>query len=37
MSKAIKVAEMELPISDAKGTILDFIRASDKGIVRGPF
>ena len=36
MSKAIKVAEMELPISDAKGTILDFIRASDKGIVRGP-
>ena len=37
MSQAIKVAEMELPISDAKETILDFIRASDKGIVRGPF
>ena len=37
MSKAIKVAELELPVSDAKGIILDFIRASDKGIVRGPF
>lgn len=37
MSQAIKVAEMELPVSDAKETILDFIRASDKGIVRGPF
>lgn len=37
MSQAIKVAEMELPMSDAKETILDFIRASDKGIVRGPF
>ena len=37
MSQAIKVAEIELPVSDAKGIILDFIRASDKGIVRGPF
>ncbi len=37
MSQAIKVVEMELPVSDAKETILDFIRASDKGIVRGPF
>ncbi len=37
MSQAIKVAELELPVSDAKETILDFIRASDKGIVRGPF
>jgi len=37
MSQALKVAELELPISDAKETILDFIRASDKGIVRGPF
>jgi len=24
-------------VSDAKETILDFIRASDKGIVCGPF
>ena len=37
MSQAIKVAELELPMSDAKEIILDFIRASDKGIVRGPF
>lgn len=37
MSQAIKVAELELPVSEAKETILDFIRASDKGIVRGPF
>jgi len=37
MSQALKVAELELPVSDAKETILDFIRASDKGIVRGPF
>ena len=37
MSRALKVAELELPVSDAKETILDFIRASDKGIVRGPF
>jgi UDP-N-acetylglucosamine acyltransferase len=37
MSQALKVAELELPVSDAKETVLDFIRASDKGIVRGPF
>ena len=37
MSQAIKVAELELPVSEGKETILDFIRASDKGIVRGPF
>jgi len=37
MSQALKVAELELAKSDAKETILDFIRASDKGIVRGPF
>jgi UDP-N-acetylglucosamine acyltransferase len=37
MSKAIKVAELELPMSEAKDIILAFIRASDKGIVRGPF
>jgi UDP-N-acetylglucosamine acyltransferase len=37
MSQALKVAELELPVSDAKETILEFIRASDKGIVRGPF
>ena len=37
MSQALKVAELELPFSDAKETILEFIRASDKGIVRGPF
>ena len=37
MSQALKVAELELPVSDAKEIILEFIRASDKGIVRGPF
>ena len=37
MSQAIKVAELELPVSDAKETVLQSIRASDKGIVRGPF
>jgi UDP-N-acetylglucosamine acyltransferase len=36
MSQALKIAELELPQSEAKETILTFIRASDKGIVRGP-
>jgi hypothetical protein len=29
-------AEMELPNTTEKETILDFIRQSDKGIIRGP-
>jgi hypothetical protein len=30
------VAELELPNTEYKQTILDFIRTSDKGIIRGP-
>lgn len=37
MALAIKVADAELPASPDKETVLDFIRASDKGIIRGPF
>ena len=37
MTQAIKVADAELPSSADKETVLDFIRASDKGIIRGPF
>lgn len=37
MTQAIKVADTELPSSPDKETVLDFIRASDKGIIRGPF
>jgi UDP-N-acetylglucosamine acyltransferase len=37
MTQAIKVADTELPSSADKETVLDFIRASDKGIIRGPF
>ncbi|MBI1266309.1 MAG: acyl-ACP--UDP-N-acetylglucosamine O-acyltransferase [Cryomorphaceae bacterium] len=36
MSQAIMVAELELPQSAEKTAILDFIRASTKGIIRGP-
>jgi UDP-N-acetylglucosamine acyltransferase len=36
MSRAIHAAEMELPNTVEKQTILDFIRKSDKGIIRGP-
>jgi len=37
MTQAVKAADMELPNSDSKDIILDFIRSSDKGIIRGPF
>lgn len=37
MTQAIKVADVELPVSEEKEVILAFIRASDKGIIRGPF
>jgi len=37
MSIAVKAADMELPNSKPKEDILDFIRSSDKGIIRGPF
>jgi UDP-N-acetylglucosamine acyltransferase len=37
MTQAIKVADIELPVSEEKEVILAFIRASDKGIIRGPF
>jgi len=36
MSRAMHVAELELPNTEHKQTILDFIRNSDKGIIRGP-
>lgn len=36
MSQAIMVAELELPQTEEKTAILDFIRASTKGIIRGP-
>ena len=37
MTLAIKAADMELPSSPSKELILQFIRSSDKGIIRGPF
>jgi len=37
ITQAVKAAEMELPSSESKDLILDFIRNSDKGIIRGPF
>lgn len=37
MTQAIKVADVELPVSEEKEVILAFIRASDNGIIRGPF
>jgi UDP-N-acetylglucosamine acyltransferase len=36
MSRAMHAAELELPNTEHKQTILDFIRNSDKGIIRGP-
>ncbi len=36
MSRAIHAAEMELPNTPEKEIILNFIRESDKGIIRGP-
>jgi UDP-N-acetylglucosamine acyltransferase len=36
MSRAIHAAELELPKTEEKETILEFIRMSDKGIIRGP-
>ena len=35
MTTAINVAELEIPISDEKEVVLDFIRNSTKGIMRG--
>ena len=37
MSQALKVADAEFPSCEDKDFVLDFIRKSDKGIVRGPF
>ena len=37
MTQAVKAAELELPTSSDKDTVLSFIRQSDKGIIRGPF
>jgi UDP-N-acetylglucosamine acyltransferase len=36
ISRALQAAELELPESLEKSVILDFIRSSDKGIIRGP-
>jgi UDP-N-acetylglucosamine acyltransferase len=36
MSRAIHAAELELPNTPEKETVLEFIRMSDKGIIRGP-
>ena len=36
LSQALKAADMELPQSSEKELILEFIRESDKGIIRGP-
>lgn len=36
ISAALNVAELELPTSPEKELILQFIRESDKGIIRGP-
>lgn len=36
ISQAINVADIELPASAEKEAILNFIRESDKGIIRGP-
>ena len=37
MSQALKVADVEFPQCDEKDFVLDFIRESNKGIIRGPF
>jgi UDP-N-acetylglucosamine acyltransferase len=36
MSRAMHAAELELPTTPEKEAILEFIRQSDKGIIRGP-
>lgn len=36
ITKALKIAELEMPSSPEKDHILNFIRSSDKGIMRGP-
>jgi hypothetical protein len=35
MTTALRVADLEIAISDEKEVILDFIRNSTKGIMRG--
>jgi hypothetical protein len=35
MSTALRVAELEIPVSDEKEVVLEFIRNSTKGIMRG--
>ena len=35
MTTALRVAELEVPISDEKEVVLEFIRNSTKGIMRG--
>lgn len=37
MSQALKVADVEFPACEDKDFVLEFIRKSDKGIIRGPF
>ena len=37
MAQALKIADTELPSCADKDIVLEFIRASDKGIIRGPF
>ena len=37
ISQALKVADVEFPKCEEKDLVLDFIRESDKGIIRGPF
>jgi len=37
MSQALKIADAEFPACEDKDFVLDFIRKSDKGIIRGPF
>jgi UDP-N-acetylglucosamine acyltransferase len=36
LTEAIKIADLELPKTKEKDTVLNFIRESDKGIIRGP-
>jgi UDP-N-acetylglucosamine acyltransferase len=35
MTTALRVAELEVPVSDEKEVVLEFIRNSTKGIMRG--
>ena len=35
ITTALSVAELEIPLSDEKEVVLDFIRNSTKGIMRG--